>query len=76
MWEGLAARLEGQHVVLEPLRPEHEAGLYEAALDMDWTWMFVDAARRQDEVGPASAAAGASLPVHSKCWTSIISGRR
>ena len=48
MWEGLAARLEGQLVVLEPLRPEHEAGLYEAALDMDWTWMFVDAARSRE----------------------------
>ncbi len=45
MWEGLAARLEGELVVLEPLCPEHEEGLYEAALDMDWTWMFVDAAR-------------------------------
>jgi N-acetyltransferase len=42
MWDGLAARLEGQLVVLEPLRPEHEAGLYEAAGDMDWSWMFVD----------------------------------
>ena len=41
MWEGLAARLEGELVVLEPLRPEHENGLYEAACEMDWTWMFV-----------------------------------
>jgi RimJ/RimL family protein N-acetyltransferase len=48
VWEGLSARLEGQLVVLEPLVPEHEAGLYEAAQDMDWTWMFVDAARSRD----------------------------
>jgi RimJ/RimL family protein N-acetyltransferase len=48
MWEGLAARLEGELVVLEPLRPEHEDGLYEAACDMDWTWMFVDAARSRE----------------------------
>jgi RimJ/RimL family protein N-acetyltransferase len=48
MWEGLAARLEGRLVVLEPLRPEHEAGLYEAARDTDWTWMFVDAARSRE----------------------------
>jgi N-acetyltransferase len=45
VWEGLAARLEGRLVVLEPLEPGHEAGLYEAAQDMDWSWMFVDAAR-------------------------------
>ena len=43
MWDGLAARLEGTHVVLEPLAPEHETGLFEAAREMDWTWMPVDA---------------------------------
>ncbi len=48
MWEGLAARLEGEIVVLEPLEPRHEAGLYEAARDMDWSWMFVDAARSRE----------------------------
>ena len=48
MWEGLAARLEGELVVLEPLRPEHENGLYEAACEMDWTWMFVNAARSRE----------------------------
>src|SRR5712692_5356569 len=51
MWEGLAARLEGRLVVLEPPRPEHEAGLYEAACDMDWTWMFVDASRSSEAFG-------------------------
>jgi N-acetyltransferase len=45
VWEGLAARLEGRLVVLEPLAPEHEQGLYEAAQDMDWSWMFYDASR-------------------------------
>jgi N-acetyltransferase len=48
VWDGLAARLEGDLVVLEPLRAEHEDDLYEAALDMDWTWMFVDAARSRE----------------------------
>src|SRR5438094_495638 len=43
MWDGLAARLEGQVVILEPLAPRHEDGLYEAAQDMDRSWMFVDA---------------------------------
>ena len=41
MWDGLAARLEGKLVVLEPLGEEHEAGLFEAAQDMDWSWMPV-----------------------------------
>jgi RimJ/RimL family protein N-acetyltransferase len=42
MWEGLATRLEGRLVVLEPLTEEHEHGLYSAAKDMDWAWMPVD----------------------------------
>jgi RimJ/RimL family protein N-acetyltransferase len=45
VWEGLAARLKGRLVVLEPLEPRHEAGLYESAQDMDWSWMFYDASR-------------------------------
>ncbi len=31
--------------MLEPLEHRHEAGLYEAARDMDWSWMFYDASR-------------------------------
>jgi RimJ/RimL family protein N-acetyltransferase len=33
VWERLAERLEGRIVVLEPLRPEHEETLWEAAQD-------------------------------------------
>jgi RimJ/RimL family protein N-acetyltransferase len=33
MWENLARRLEGSLVVLEPLKPGHERGLFEAAQD-------------------------------------------
>ena len=68
MWEGLAARLEGQVVVLEPLAPAHEEGLYEAAQDMDWSWMFVDAARSRDafrrwfEAALATAGSGVEVP--------------
>ena len=51
MWEGLAATLRGRLVVLEPLAPEHEAGLYESARDMDWSWMFVDASRSPEAFG-------------------------
>jgi RimJ/RimL family protein N-acetyltransferase len=66
--EGLAARLEGRLVVLEPLSPEHEDGLYEAARDMDWSWMFVDAGRSPEafhrylEAALATAATGAEVP--------------
>lgn len=42
MWEGAASRLEGRVVVLEPLTPAHETGLFAAAQDMDWSWMPVD----------------------------------
>jgi RimJ/RimL family protein N-acetyltransferase len=33
MWENVARRLEGSLVVLEPLEPRHEEGLFEAARD-------------------------------------------
>jgi RimJ/RimL family protein N-acetyltransferase len=40
MWEGLTARLEGEIVVLEPLEPRHEEGLYEAARHPEiWEWL-------------------------------------
>jgi N-acetyltransferase len=42
-WEGLAARLQGERVVLEPLDPRHERGLYGAARRSDWSYMPYDA---------------------------------
>lgn len=42
MWDGIAARLEGRIVVLEPLRRDHGEGLRAAAQDMDWSFMPVD----------------------------------
>ena len=43
-WEGIAPRLEGQLVVVEPLAPAHEDGLWEAASDPSvWRWMPVNA---------------------------------
>jgi N-acetyltransferase len=42
VWEGLAARLEGEIVVLEPLRQEHEEGLRNAGADPEiWRWTTV-----------------------------------
>jgi N-acetyltransferase len=41
-WPGLSQRLEGEIVVLEPLGPEHEAGLRAAADDAEiWRWLPV-----------------------------------
>jgi len=43
-WEGIAPRLEGEIVVVEPLGPEHEDGLWEAASDAKiWRWMPINA---------------------------------
>lgn len=43
-WNGLAKRLEGRIVVLEPLAPEHERGLFAAAQDAEiWRWMSYNA---------------------------------
>jgi RimJ/RimL family protein N-acetyltransferase len=40
MWNDLTARLEGQVVVLEPLAPHHEEGLFAAAQHSDiWQWL-------------------------------------
>ena len=39
-WEGAATRLEGRLVVVEPLGPEHENDLWEAAQDPAvWHWL-------------------------------------
>ena len=43
-WNGLARRLEGRIVVLEPLAREHESGLLAAAQDAEiWRWMSYNA---------------------------------
>jgi RimJ/RimL family protein N-acetyltransferase len=43
-WNGLAKRLEGRIVVLDPLAREHERGLFAAAQDAEiWRWMSYNA---------------------------------
>jgi RimJ/RimL family protein N-acetyltransferase len=45
LWEGAATRLEGRLVVVEPLGPEHEDDLWEAAQDPEvWRWLPVHGA--------------------------------
>jgi RimJ/RimL family protein N-acetyltransferase len=69
VWEGLAERLEGSLVVLEPLSAGHERGLFAAAQDMDWAWMPVDASSAPEafsawlEDALARAAAGLDVPL-------------
>src|SRR5262249_21712619 len=45
VWEGAAVRLEGRQVVVEPLSPGHEQGLYAAAVESDWSLMQYNASR-------------------------------
>ncbi|MDQ2983678.1 MAG: GNAT family N-acetyltransferase [Actinomycetota bacterium] len=48
-WPGLAERLEGRLVVLEPTRLEHEEPLWEAAQDPAvWTLMSIEAGARRE----------------------------
>jgi RimJ/RimL family protein N-acetyltransferase len=42
-WPGLADRLEGELIVLEPVSPEHKEGLKQAAQDPEiWRWTRLD----------------------------------
>jgi RimJ/RimL family protein N-acetyltransferase len=51
-WERIAPRLEGQIVVVEPLAPAHEEGLWEAASDPRiWRWMPVNAIESRGTFG-------------------------
>ena len=48
-WRNLLGRMAGYLVVVEPLGPEHEEGLFAAAQDGEtWTYLsaFPDATRR------------------------------
>jgi N-acetyltransferase len=67
-WPGLARRLEGRVVVLEPLARSHGPGLRRAADDPDvWRWMPVDAGASDEafeewlEDALARSAAGADV---------------
>jgi RimJ/RimL family protein N-acetyltransferase len=48
-WNGLARRLEGRIVVLEPLAAEHERALFAAAQDAQiWRWMSYNAVESRE----------------------------
>ena len=57
-WPGLRARLPGSRVVLEPLAPEHEEGLFEAARHPEvWTWLHTYPADSRERFAGWFAAA-------------------
>ena len=68
MWERVSERLEGRLVVVEPLGPEHEDGLWEAAQDPEvWRWLPWHAAADRESfhrwLEDALARRGAGLDV-------------
>jgi RimJ/RimL family protein N-acetyltransferase len=69
VWDRVAERLEGRIVVVEPLVPAHEEGLWEAALDEAvWRWLPVNAVADREsfhlwfEDALARADAGLDVP--------------
>jgi N-acetyltransferase len=63
VWDGLATRLEGRSVVLEPLRREHEDGLRAAAADERiWRFMMTDDPEAWLRATFAEADAGVRIP--------------
>jgi RimJ/RimL family protein N-acetyltransferase len=61
VWEGLAQRLEGRLVVLEPLGREHAEALGAAAADPEvWRWMLVHGHRPEVFASWLDAALGAA----------------
>jgi len=69
MWDGIARRLEGSLIVLEPLQASHEPGLFEVAQGPGiWGYMPVDASQTREafhswmEAALAAAEAGTEVP--------------
>jgi N-acetyltransferase len=68
VWQGLAERLEGGLVVLEPLTRAHRAGLFAAAQDAEiWRWTTAPAHEREAfdrwlDTALTAAAAGQEAP--------------
>jgi RimJ/RimL family protein N-acetyltransferase len=63
VWDGLATRLEGRIVVLEPLRRDHEDGLRRAAADERiWRLMLTDDPDAWLRAAFAEAVAGGRVP--------------
>jgi RimJ/RimL family protein N-acetyltransferase len=75
--------LEGRLVRLEPLRPEHEAALWEAARDpRTWRWLSVVQPRTPEEWSAhlaqalAAAEAGTEIPLVTLCHKRVVGSTR
>jgi RimJ/RimL family protein N-acetyltransferase len=84
-WNGLAKRLEGRMIVLEPLVEGHEQELFAAAQDPDvWRWMSYNAAESaetfhgwfDDALRATKAGAEAVFVVRSKKSGNLIGSTR
>ena len=77
-WSGI--RLEGRRVVLEPLRAEHEDGLWEASREPEtWSWLSIpqpgtrEAFRAFLDEAHAAAEAGLEIPfAHMVAFLPVI----
>jgi N-acetyltransferase len=77
MWPELSERLEGRLVVLDPVRPEHQEPLWEAAQDPEiWPLMSIEAGLDRERFGRwwaqlrAAFAAGEEVPFATLLRTS------
>jgi RimJ/RimL family protein N-acetyltransferase len=78
-----APTLEGRRVRLEPLRPEHEEGLWEASRDpRTWRWLSVVQPRTREEwhtfvaLAHEAASAGSEIPLVTVHGGEIVGSTR
>src|SRR4051812_24000146 len=82
MWPGLTQHLAGRLVVLEPLAPEHEPALAEAARDpRTWRWMQTDGSQPERfrawfERTLANAEAGTEGPFATVAGGRVVGSTR
>jgi RimJ/RimL family protein N-acetyltransferase len=75
-WQGLARRLEGRRVVLEPLLPDHEDGLWRAARDPEiWRWMTSAAAASREAFAAWTASALAAAQRGTEAPFAVLDAR-
>jgi RimJ/RimL family protein N-acetyltransferase len=76
VFEQIAERLEGRVVVLEPLRPDHEEGLWEAARDpRTWRWLSIVQPQTPEEFSAFFADALADPTMVPFATVSAATGR-
>jgi RimJ/RimL family protein N-acetyltransferase len=83
MAEWTAPTLEGRIVRLEPLRPEHEEGLWQASRDpQTWRWLTIVQPQTRADWSAfvaqtlAAAESGAELPLVTSCDDRVVGSTR